>query len=164
MAYLSRGHIPGEGPHGARLDKAIDFVLRTQQSDGLLAYAGAGSRGNGKTANYNHAITGLMLTEVYGMTDRTRAAKLKPAILKALIFTRRNQMLPKAYAEDRGGWRYLYSESFGESDLSVTAWHLMFLRSAKNAEFDIPKQYIDDAVGYVLRCWEERQGVFYYKT
>jgi hypothetical protein len=164
MAFLSKGHTPGEGPYGARLDRAIDFVLRTQQSDGLLAYAGASSRGNGKTANYNHAIAGLMLTEVYGMTDRGRAAKLKPAILKALSFTRRNQMLPKAYEEDRGGWRYLYSETYGESDLSVTAWQLMFLRSAKNAEFDVPKQYIDDAGGYVQRCWESRQGVFYYKT
>jgi hypothetical protein len=158
MAYLSKGHVPGEGPYGARLDKAIDFVLRSQQSDGVLA-----SRGNGKTANYNHAISGLMLTEVYGMTDRARAAKLKPAILKALIFSRRNQVVPKAYAEDAGGWRYLYGESYGDSDLSVTAWQLMFLRSAKNAEFDVPKQFIDDAVGYVQRCWEESQGVFYYK-
>ncbi len=163
MAFLSKGHIPGEGPYGRQLDKAIDFVLATQQPNGLLAYAGGGSRSNGKTANYNHAIAGLMLTEVYGMTDRVRAAKLKPAILRAIKFTRRDQTLPKSNPRDQGGWRYVYSETFGDSDLSVTAWQLMFLRSAKNAEFDIPKQYIDDAVGYVLRCWEEGQGVFYYK-
>lgn len=39
----------------------------------------------------------------------------------------------------------------------------MFFRSARNAEFVVPKQYADDAIGYVLRCWDERQGVFYYK-
>ena len=163
MAFLSKGHVPGEGPYGKVLDKAIDFVLRCQQSDGLLASSGSGSRSNGKTANYNHAIAGLMLTEVYGMTDRSRAAKLKPAIVSALNFTRRNQTLPKAYPGDQGGWRYVYSDTYGDSDLSVTAWQLMFLRSAKNAEFDVPKQYVDDAIGYVRRCWQENQGVFYYK-
>jgi len=163
MAFLSKGHVPGEGPYGRALDKAIDFVLRCQQSDGLLACSGAGSRSNGKTANYNHAIAGLMLTEVYGMTDRSRAAKLKPAIVNALNFTRRNQTLPKGYPGDQGGWRYLYSDTYGDSDLSVTAWQLMFLRSAKNAEFDVPKQYVDEAIGYVRRCWQESQGVFYYK-
>jgi len=39
----------------------------------------------------------------------------------------------------------------------------MFLRSARNAEFVVPKQYVDEAVSYVLRCWEETAGVFYYK-
>jgi hypothetical protein len=100
------------------------------------------------------------------MTDRARAARLKPAIVKALQYTRRVQIEPKDYAEEKGGWRYHSSYSYsagGESDLSVTAWHLMFLRSAKNAEFDVPKQYVDDAVGYVMRCWDDRQGVFYYR-
>src|SRR5687767_894799 len=151
MAYLSKGHLPGEGPHGKHLEKGIDFVLRCQRPDGLLACAGAGSGSNGKTANYNHAIAGLMLTEVYGMTDRARAAKLKPAILKALDFTRKNQLLPRS-PEDQGGWRYLQWDRYGDSDLSVTAWQLMFLRSARNAEFEVPKQQIDEAVGYVLRC------------
>lgn len=163
MAYLSRGHLPGEGPYGALLDRGIDFVLQCQRSNGLLASAGADSGTNGKTANYNHAIAGLMLTEAYGITDRARAAKIKPAILAALAFTRRNQTVPKSYPGDQGGWRYVYSESQGDSDLSVTSWQLMFLRSARNAEFDVPKAYIDDAVGYVMRCWDERQGVFYYK-
>ena len=163
MAYLSKGHVPGEGPYGKHIEKAIDFVLRCQRSDGLLARAGTGYGTSGKTANYNHAIAGLMLTEVYGMTDRARAAKLKPAILKALEFTRKVQAAPKYYAEDQGGWRYLHADSYGESDLSVTAWQLMFLRSARNAEFDVPKKFIDEAVTYVTRCWEDYDGVFYYR-
>jgi hypothetical protein len=163
MAYLSKGHVPGEGPYGKLLDKAIDFVLGCQQSDGLLAYAGAASRPSGKTANYNHAISGLMLTEVYGLTSRAMGVRLKPAILRALEFTLRNQMEPKSDSEDIGGWRYLYGQSSGDSDLSVTAWQLMFLRSARNAEFEVPKQFVEAAVGYVHRCWEDREGIFYYK-
>jgi hypothetical protein len=49
-----------------------------------------------------------------------------------------------------------------DSDLSVTAWELMFLRSARNAEFDVPQKYIDEAMAFVHRCWKEKEGVFYY--
>jgi hypothetical protein len=173
MAYLSKGYRPGEGPYGKQIDRAIDSVLRTQQLNGLLA---AGSDASDETqvqggrvptsskcANYNHAISALMLTEVYGTTDRIRAAKLKPAILKALDFSRRVQIQPKGYPQDKGGWRYLNNSVSGDSDLSVTSWELMFYRSAKNAEFPVPKEFADDAVGYVLRCWDENQGIFYYK-
>ncbi|MDB6172688.1 MAG: hypothetical protein JWL59_1999 [Chthoniobacteraceae bacterium] len=163
MAFLSKGHLPGEGPYGARIEKGIDYVLRSQQTSGLLATTGTAAGVVGKTANYNHAISGLMLTEVYGLAGRAQAAKLKPAILKALDFSRRIQVLPKAYPQDAGGWRYLNTQSSGDSDLSVTSWQIMFMRSARNAEFDVPKQYIDDALNYVLRCWEERDGLFYYK-
>ena len=176
MAYLSKGHLPGEGPYGQQIDKAIDYVLSLQQSNGLLASGGDSSRVSvesqfqigtvpisAKTANYNHAIAGLMLTEVYGTTDRTRAAKLKPAIVKALNFSRRIQTLPKASPQDKGGWRYLNTQTAGDSDLSVTSWQLMFFRSARNAEFPVPKEFVDDAIGYVLRCWEDPQGIFYYK-
>jgi len=150
--------------------------LRMQQSNGLLAFAGDASsvgdeiqQQNGrvpissKSANYNHAISALMLTEVYGTTDRIRAAKLKPAIIKALDFSRRVQIQPKSYPQDKGGWRYLNNSVSGDSDLSVTSWELMFFRSAKNAEFPVPKEFAEDAVGYVLRCWDENQGIFYYK-
>jgi hypothetical protein len=160
MAFLSKGHIPGEGPYGRQLDAAIDYVMSCQQPNGLLAYGRGGSAVSSKTGNYNHGIAALMLTEVYGMTDRTRGSRLKPAILRALEFTRMNQLEPKSNPEDTGGWRYLNGN---DSDLSVTSWQLMFLRSARNAEFDVPKQYVDDAVGYVLRCWDDRQGLFYYK-
>jgi hypothetical protein len=36
----------------------------------------------------------------------------------------------------------------------------MFFRSAKNAGFDIPQVPIDDAVGYVRRCFIPRYGTF----
>jgi len=39
---------------------------------------------------------------------------------------------------------------------------LMFLRSARNAEFNVPQQYIDEAMEFVHRCWKEKEGVFYY--
>jgi len=47
-----------------------------------------------------------------------------------------------------GGWRYLNKRypHLNDSDLSVTGWQLMFLRSAKNAGFDVPEKNINDGV------------------
>lgn len=39
----------------------------------------------------------------------------------------------------------------------------MFLRSAKNAEFAVPQSYVEEAMGFVHRCWDPRSGVFNYK-
>jgi len=66
--------------------------------------------------------------------------------------------------EDRGGWRYIDSHDDLDSDLSVTGWELMFLRSARNAGFDVPKEPIDDAVAYVRRCYAPEYGTFEYIT
>src|SRR5437660_8405094 len=41
LAFLARGNVPGQGPYGDALDKAIDFVLDSQKDNGLL------SRGEG---------------------------------------------------------------------------------------------------------------------
>src|SRR6185295_3321448 len=100
------------------------------------------------TASYSHAIAGLMLGEVYGQVHRERARAVKQAIEKGLQFTRELQLRRKP-AADIGGWRYLRNNIGPESDLSVTAWQLMFMRSARNAEFTIPQAYVDEAMAYV---------------
>src|SRR4051794_20363914 len=48
MAFLSRGHVPGQGPYGEVVNKAIDYVLKCQQEDGML------SKGNGNAGMYEH--------------------------------------------------------------------------------------------------------------
>jgi hypothetical protein len=107
-----------------------------------------------------------MLTEVYGQVDRERSAKIAAAVNQALRLTAQLQVEPaKASAVDQGGWRYLYKPGAftpSDSDLSVTGWYLMFLRSAKNAQFDVPDPLVNDAVKYVERCFDTRQGGFVY--
>ena len=169
MAFLARGHIPGVGRYGANLERAIDFVLACQREDGLLSASEPEGRHVDKAAShgatYNHAIAGLMLCEAYGMTDSVRARRIADGIEQALVFTRTLQTRPKAHASDLGGWRYIrlrWSAAATDSDLSVTGWQLMFFRAAKNAKFDVPERFIDDAMGFVDRCWDPREGVFKY--
>ncbi|MGA2544370.1 MAG: prenyltransferase/squalene oxidase repeat-containing protein [Verrucomicrobiota bacterium] len=169
LAFLSRGHQPGLGPYGGRLDRAIDFVISCQRPDGLFTYlppeAMHQDGGASHTAVYNHAIAGVMLGEVFGHVNGERMKQVKQAIEQALQFTRELQTRSKTFATDRGGWRYLrlrYDHSAYDSDLSITAWQLMFLRSARNAEFNVPQSYVNDGLDFVKRCWSPNRGIFYY--
>ena len=166
LAFLSGGHLPGEGPYGQLLDRGIDHVLSCQMEDGLFSRRTPEPHivwhSYSHTAMYNHAIAGLLLCEVYGVTDEQRAERMRPTIRKAIIFTRKRQLAPKQDQRDLGGWRYLRRSDVRDSDLSITSWQLMFLRSAKNAGFEVPGQWIDEAVAYVQRCVNPQRGVTEY--
>ncbi len=164
LAFLSRGHQPGVGRYGEQLNRAIDYVLACQRQDGLFSQQAPGAVWQryeaSHTAVYCHAISGLMLGEVFGQVSGGRAKAVKQAIEKGLKFTRELQVRAKP-ANDAGGWRYLRNNG-PESDLSVTAWNLMFMRSARNAEFVIPQTYVDEATAYVRRCFDPSTGMFHY--
>lgn len=173
MAFLSRGHLPDQGPYGSHISRAIDFVLSTQHRHGyfsLLPVTPPQRHLNpAQTVHYNHSIAGLMLGEVYGMTSGERSRRIEDAIRKALVYHRQVQTREKQSEADVGGWRYGYPESpNASSDMSVTGWALMFLRSARNAEFNVPKQYFDEGLDFVERCYEpdssrHEKGVFRYR-
>ena len=169
LAFLSRGHVPAQGPYGDQLSRAIEYVLDTGQENGLLfdlPVAEVWRKGTPThAAIYNHGIAGLMLGEVYGMTDEPARTRIAAAITSAIEFTRQTQLRPKRNRLDQGAWRYLGRLSGGlrsDADLSVTVWQLMFLRSARNAEFRVPAEYIDEAMEYVRGAYRPSQHDFTY--
>lgn len=170
MAFMAHGHLPGEGPYGKRLELAGEYALQCQKMNGLVALMGPeGPRitriiGHdvGAATAYNHAISSLALSELYGMSAPERAPEIQRAIARSVAATLEMQRWPKDRAVDRGGWRYLNDFNNEDSDLSITGWQLKFLRSARNAGFDVPKPAIDDAVAYVRRTYSERYGAFGY--
>ena len=166
LAFLSRGHLPGDGPYGQKLLQAIEFVQKCQREDGLLSAAEPEAQhvhdGASHAGNYNHAIAGLMLTEVYGMLPETRAERVAETISLALKFTRTQQTKPKTHPGEAGGWRYLRPRQGWDADISVTSWQLMFYRSAKNAGFEVPVAYVDEAMSYIRRGFDPNQRAFTY--
>jgi hypothetical protein len=172
MAFLSHGETPGKTPHGTRIERAADYVLRCQKKSGLISLLGPdGPRLSrrvphaiGETACYNHAISSLMLSELYGMSESSKSDRMQKAIGKAIAATLEMQQWPKDDTHDAGGWRYLDNTNSIDSDLSVTGWQLMFLRSARNAGFDVPARPIDEAVAYVRRCYDKQYKVFTYSV
>lgn len=153
MAFLAKGHLPGQGPYGQVILKGVDFVLASAGDSGEVA---GKNFGNGMM--YAHSIATLMLSEVSGMVDKPRQAKIDTILPKALQVILTAQRLTKP-PNQQGGWRY--TPSSGDSDLSCSGWALMSLRSARNSGAGIPKQAIDEAIKFVTNCRHVSGGFCY---
>lgn len=150
MAFLSAGHVPGEGPYGDVVEKGVRWVLASQHPNGLIASEGGHEM-------YHHGICTLMLAEAAGMTEARLAEELRPRLEKAVAIILRGQ---RNAGMHRGGWRYRVDGS--DSDISVTGWQVMALRAAKNLGCDVPPESIERAVEYVKRCRDTITGGYRY--
>lgn len=147
MAMASAGHQPADSsPEGVAMARGLKFLLSDGRQD-PQGYFGAsdGSR------MYGHGIVSLMLTEMLGMgTDPEMDTKIHDSCQKAIDLIVRSQGVKKG-ANARGGWRY--TPDAGDSDLSVSVWQLMALRSAKNDGLDVSSKTIDNAIEYLKRSF-----------
>ena len=152
MALASVGTTPSDPtPEGTAMREALDFVLREDrvEEDGYFGRKD-GSR------MYGHGIVALMLSEMLGMgataeQDRLIRERCEKAI--QVILDAQNQ--PKD-PRNKGGWRY--ERNSKDSDLSVSVWQVMALRSAKNDGLDVPAEAIAEAVEYLKRSYESPVG------
>lgn len=150
MAMASAGATTSEAsPRGQTMRKALNFVLTgdRQDKDGYF-----GNRDGSRM--YGHGITTLMLTEMLGMgADAEQDALIYQRCQKAIDLILSAQRQSKR-VQDRGGWRY--TPNSNDSDLSVSVWQLMALRSAKNDGLDVPAEAIEQAVNYLKRSYTSR--------
>jgi hypothetical protein len=154
MAFLSKGHLPTEGPYAEALTRCIDFVLNNQRSQGLFEKGHAGSG-----PMYAHNISTLFISEVSGMVDPERQERIERALPRALELILQAQAVPKS-ERHQGGWRYHPGSS--DSDTSCSGWALMALRSAKLNGAAVPDAAIEAAVSYLKRHQHEQYGCFGY--
>jgi len=155
IAFLAKGHTPGQGPYGEVINKGIDYILAQQHpGTGILIKSG-----NAHGSMYNHGICTLLLSEVSGMVSPERQKKIDEALPKAIKVILAAQAISKG-PRDSGGWRYQASSS--DSDISVTGWCLMSLRSCRNNGAPVPNEAIENAVRYVMKC-RSRDGGFCYQ-
>ena len=138
MAFLSGGHLPGQGPYGKVMDKAVSFVLSKVRADGYITANG--------TRMYSHAFSLLFLAEVYGMTGH---ANLREKLDLAVEFTHRSQ-------NNKGGWRY--APLARDSDMSITVCQVVALREARNIGIEVPKATIKKALIYVMESAVTNRG------
>ncbi len=148
MAMASVGIQPVDpSPKGKAMNKALTFVLQADRMNDK-GYFGRkdGSR------MYGHGITTLMLTEMLGMGSSDEQDKLiHDRCQKGIDLILSSQKENKRDIQYRGGWRYEPNST--DSDLSVSVWQLMALRSAKNDGLQVPASAIRDAVEYLKRSY-----------
>ena len=147
MALLSVGHRPtDDSPAGQALHKALDYLLAVKRQD-PTGYYGSSD----ESRMYGHGIVTLLLAEMLGMgVDVRQDALIRERCQKAVDLIVRAQKVTKS-ARFKGGWRYLPVDT--DADLSITVWQVMALRAAKNAGLTVPKDTIEDAIGYLKRSY-----------
>jgi squalene cyclase len=144
LSFLAHGEHPDDGKYGQVIRRAVNYMLSTQQSNGLLASGQAGS------PMYSHGFATLALGEVYGQIDDPRVG---PALQKAvgLILKAQNR---------QGGWRYSVDSSSG-GDTTVSGAQMMGLRAAANAGMEVPLAAIQRGVGFYKSCFVPGGGFGY---
>lgn len=143
MSMASVGTQPSKlSDRGRAMEKAINFVLKEKHQDAQGYFGGRdGSR------MYGHGITTLMLTEMLGMgATPEQNERIHRALVKAIELILAAQRVSKS-EKLRGGWRY--TPTSRDSDLSVSIWQLMALRSAKNDGINVPGESIEKALNYL---------------
>jgi len=144
LAFMSQGHVPGQGHYGPEVAKGARYLIAAQHDNGYIVGAGGNM--------YCHAMSTLALAELWGMTGDD---ELKPVVKKAV------ELIINSQSKQEGGWRY-NPEPFG-SDISVTIMQVMALRAAKNSGLNVPDSTIERALAYVKRCYDPGSGGFCYQ-
>ncbi len=154
MAFLSRGHLPGESKYGANIERCFDYIMAHEKLDN-------GYFGENDGKMYSHGICTLFLSELSGMIDTNRQAKIDAELPKALQLILAAQRVQKN-PDHQGGWRYTPTST--DSDMSCSGWSLMALRSARLNGAPVPTEAIDSAIAYVLRRHNDQSGTFGYQN
>ncbi len=149
MSMAAVGHQPTDPTReGNAMRKALEYVLREDRID-RNGYFGR----NDGSRMYGHGIITLMLGEMLGMgVDDEMDKRIADRLRGAVDLILRDQK-PASAGVVAGGWRYDPGQS--SADLSISVWQVMALRSAKNAGMKVPKEAIDRAVAYVVRCFKD---------
>lgn len=160
MAFLSKGHLPSSETYGPTIRKCLDYVLSTADMSENAKFRGyMGGPGNGRM--YAHAIATLFLSELSGMVDDARQARIDAVLPHAVKVILDAQDQRKNNPAHLGGWRY--QPHSDDSDLSCSGWCLMALRSARLNGVRLPGDAIEKAVGYVKRTQRKSDGCFSYQ-
>lgn len=145
LSFVSTGVVPERGPYGQTVARGIDFVISHAQLNGLIS----NPVDTGHGPMYEHAMSTLLLAEVWGMYHRP---KLLDTLQNAVVLILSSQ-------NDQGGWRYQPVPS--DADISVTVMQVVALRAAKNAGLRVPKRTFDHAVNYIKSCAKPNGGFLY---
>lgn len=142
LAFLSAGHMPGRGPYGEHVDRALKYVVKNAKPSGLLNIADA------QRDLYNHGLAAFVLGQAYGMTDDPQIGKTLEKSLKLIANTQC----------DDGGWDYRAKRQSHGHDLSLSVMQAKALRSAVDSGFEVRNDVIKLALQSVREHYKADNG------
>jgi len=148
LALMAGGNTPSEGPYADNVRRAVDYVLKCANRNGLIAVMSEEQR-----PMYAHGFGMLFLSQAYGAEQDVELQKdLYRVLSRAVMLTARSQ-------SPEGGW--LYTPDANSDEGSVTITQIQALRACRNAGIKVPRSTIDRAVAYVTRCANDDGGISY---
>lgn len=149
-AMLCEGSTTTTGKYADNIRRAVDFLVKTSRSNGLIGYKGD------YRYTYGHGFSMLFLSQVYGEEeDADRRADLKRVLTNAVKFSAEAQT-------SRGGWGYVSAKDgndFDEGSTCIT--QVQGLRACRNAGIPVPIEIINRAKKYIADCTTKEGGVRY---
>ena len=146
LAYMSQGHLPGQGKYGPEVAKGVrNLVAGARESDGYLV-------GNTGGNMYAHGMATLALSQVWGMTGDEEVKKVLKKAVDLICKTQNHE----------GGWRYEPQPT--GADVSVTIMQVMALRGAKDSGLHVPDDKMKNAIKYIDNCRDARTGGYRYQV
>jgi hypothetical protein len=142
LAFLSAGHLPGRGPYGENVDRALQYVVKNSRPSGLLNIS------DGQRDMYNHGLAAFVLGQAYGMTDDPQLGKTLEKALKLIANTQC----------DDGGWDYRARRQPHGHDLSLAVMQAKALRSAVDSGFEVRNDVIRLAIQSVRQHYKPENG------
>jgi hypothetical protein len=155
LAFLGAGHTQQSGSEYSEVvARATNFLLGLQRP---------GSGHFGRTSAYSHGIATYALAECFALT---RDERLRAPLERAVAQILRHQNTRRGDPRRFGGWGYYYDEPGRSFDswprVSISAWQVMALESARLSGIAVPEGAFDDARGFLLGALDERRGRFRY--
>ena len=148
LAMLASGSTATQGPFAPNVARAASFLLQASGPNGLIALPEETAR-----PMHGHGFALLFLGELYGTeADEPRQREIKRVLDRGIKLTARAQ-------SKAGGW--LYTPDSGGDEGSVTVTQVQGLRACRNAGIAVPKQTIDNALGYLVKSQHKDGGIAY---
>jgi len=137
-------HLPAKGaqgpsPYAENVQKAVDWIIAGQESNGDLRRGGQ---------MYGQAMATMALCELYTMTGDARLVEPTRKAVQFIIDAQNPDL----------GWRY---EPRSSNDTSVVGWQIMALKSAEIAGFDVPQKVYRGAANWLDQVRKGNQGGLY---
>lgn len=148
MALLMDGNTTTQGRYAPNVDRTAKYLLGSASRTGLI------TRGSGDSRPmYGHGFSMLLLGQLYGMTESVdRQRELDHMLTRAIDLTAKAQ-------SKLGGWFYTPQSRADEGSVTIT--QVQALRSCRNAGLAVPKQVIDQAMGYLVKSMNSDGGMAY---
>ena len=152
LAFMAAGNLPGRGPHGREVQRAIEYLIdHTDLAPESDRYGYISSSGDKLSRTHGHGFATLALAQAYGMSPRSE--RLERALRAAVGRIEKSQ-------GSEGGWEYS-PLPIAAHEGSVTICMVQALRAARNVGIKVDGSVIGRAEDYIVRL-QKPDGTFRY--